>query len=240
MSNGVQPSAGGRPSAEGKRSFVHRALDATFGYDFFISYTRRDGGKDYAEALARRLRVAGYQIFFDSDEYAMGDDWKVEGKWALRRTSQLILVASPEALSSPAVVREVEIYSSLPRRRIIPIDFGGTIRNRDETKPIFKYLKSEILFIEEHPELLGAEPSDLVVRKIRDGFNLKRQDKKRSRIFGMVASVLVVLTILASLAAVSARIQQKAAERAKDEARKPLPSSLTVGAAGAGSSVCVH
>lgn len=99
MSNEMEPSAGEQPLEVGKRSLVQRALDATFGYDFFISYTRRDGGKDYAEALARRLKTAGFQIFFDSDEYAMGDDWKVEGKWALRRTSQLILVASPEALS---------------------------------------------------------------------------------------------------------------------------------------------
>jgi WD40 repeat protein len=222
MSNEMHPPAGERPSEAGKRSLVQRALDAIFGYDFFISYTRRDGGKEYAEALARRLRGADFQIFFDSDEYAMGDDWKVEGKWALRRTSQLILVASPEALSSPAVVREVEIYSSLPRRRIIPIDFGGTIRNRDETKPVFKHLKSEILFIEEHPDRLGSEPSDLVVRKIRDGFNLKRQDKKRSRIFGIVALVLVVLTILASGEAWRAHIQQKAAETAQKTAEQRL------------------
>jgi hypothetical protein len=150
-----------------KRSLVQRGLDLIFGYDFFISYTRRDGGKDYAEGLARRLKAAGFQIFFDSDEYAMGDDWKVEGKWALKRTSQLILVASPEALSSAAVVREVEVYSSLPNRRIIPIDFDGTIRNRDESKPIFKYLKSEILFIEEDPSCLGADPSDFIIQKLQ-------------------------------------------------------------------------
>jgi hypothetical protein len=105
MSDKMQPPAGERPSEAGKRSLVQRALDAIFGYDFFISYTRWDGGKDYAEALARRLKGAGFQIFFDSDEYAMGDDWKVEGRWALRRTSRLILVASPEALSSLATWR---------------------------------------------------------------------------------------------------------------------------------------
>ena len=197
-----------------------RALDAIFGYDFFISYTRRDGGKEYAEALARSLKQRGFQIFFDSDEYAMGDDWKVEGRWALRRTTQLILVASPEALSSPAVVREVEIYSSLPGRRIIPIDFGGTIRHRDESKPIFEYLKPEILFIEERPDCLGAQPSDLVLQKIRDGFKLKRQDKKRSRILAVVALVLVVLTILASVAAVVARSQQQEAVKQRDLAQQ--------------------
>ena len=206
-----------QPPAE-KRSLVQRGLDFIFGYDFFISYTRRDGGKDYAEGLARRLKAAGFQIFFDSDEYAMGDDWKVEGKWALKRTSQLVLVASPEALSSPAVVREVELYSSLPKRRIIPIDFDGTIRNRDESKPIFKYLKSEILFIEEDPSCLGSDPSDFIVQKLQDGFNLKRQDTKRSRVFTVVAALLAMLAVAAVAFGFYAREQSIRAVTERDGA----------------------
>ena len=107
------------------------------------------------------------------------------------------MVASPEALSSSTVVREVEIYSSLENRRIIPIDFGGTIRNRDETKPIFKHLKPEILFIEESLDRLGSDPSDFILQKLQDGFNLKRQDKKRSRVFAGAAAVLATLTVVA-------------------------------------------
>src|ERR1041385_2354315 len=109
MTNGPQSSVAKRTLDNGRRSLVHRVLDAIFGFDFFVSYTRRDG-TNYAEALARSLERVGFQVFLDSDDYAAGDDWKVEGKWALRRTSQLIVVASPEALSASSVVREVEIY----------------------------------------------------------------------------------------------------------------------------------
>lgn len=94
------------------------------------------------------------------------------------RTSQGVLVASPEALSSSAVVREFEIYSTLRGKRIIPIDFGGTVHNRDETKPVFLHLKPEIIFIAEHLHCLGAVSSDFVIQKRRDGLHLKRQDKK--------------------------------------------------------------
>jgi WD40 repeat protein len=207
---------------ESRRTLTQRALDAVFGYDFFISYTRRDGGKDYALALARRLEKEGFQIFFDSDDYAMGDDWKTMGKWALHRTSQLVLVASPEALSSSAVVREVEIYSTLRNKRIIPIDFGGTVRHRDETKPVFQHLKPEILFIEEHPDCLfsSTQPSDFVIQKLRDGLHLKRQDKKRARFFSIIAAVLVVLTLFATAAAVYAsKKQQEAVQKAKEVQR---------------------
>lgn len=210
-----------------RRPLTQRALDAIFGYDFFISYTRRDGGKKYALALARSLEKEGFQVFFDSDDYAMGDDWKTMGKWALHRTSQLVLVASTEALSSSAVVREVEIYSTLRGKRIIPIDFGGTIRNRDETKPIFQHLRPEILFIEEIPQSLGIGPSDFVIQKIREGFRIRRQDKKRSRILAVTALILVILTLCASAAAAVAYRKQHEAVLARDSAQTALAKSFS-------------
>lgn len=95
MSSEIQLTAGKQTSEDRKRSFGQRARDATFGDAFFISYTRRDEGKEYAEALARHLRAPAFS-FFDCDDYAMGDGWNVEGNWAPRRTSQLLLIASPE------------------------------------------------------------------------------------------------------------------------------------------------
>jgi hypothetical protein len=205
--------SGKAKSSTEHRSLLRRGLDAIFGYDFFISYTRRDGGKIYAERLARRLEAAGFNVFFDSDDYAMGDDWKAEGTWALRRTSQLIVVASPEALSAPAVVREVGIYSRLQNRRIIPIDFGGTVRNRDETKPIFEHLRPEILFLEEEAARLGSDPSNFIVRKLQDGFNLRRQDSKRLRVFTAAAVVLALVSVLAIAGGIVALQQRDHARR---------------------------
>lgn len=83
------------------RSFWQSAVDFFFGYDFFISY-RWEDGRHYAVPLAADLKRRGFDCFLDSESYAKGDNWKTVGAMALRRTSRLILVASPGALKSEA------------------------------------------------------------------------------------------------------------------------------------------
>src|SRR5262245_45795495 len=83
----------------GRRSIWRRMADATFGYDFFISYKWTDG-RTYALALCRELKRQGFEVFLDSEHYGQGDDWKKIGTWTLRRTGQLILVATPLALAA--------------------------------------------------------------------------------------------------------------------------------------------
>ena len=108
-----------------KRSTLRRIFDAVFGYDFFISYSWGDGGV-YATALRRRLEAQGFQVFLDREHYASGDDWKQVGAWTLRRTGQLVLVGTPGALTSQPVARELDIFAATGRR-IVPIDFGGSL-----------------------------------------------------------------------------------------------------------------
>jgi hypothetical protein len=69
-----------------------------------------------------------------------------------------------------------------------------------------------ILFIKEDPKQLGSQPSDRVIQQLRAGFNLTRQDKKRLRIFRIVASVLGVLAIAAGVSAVIAFRQRNLAD----------------------------
>jgi hypothetical protein len=114
----------------GHHSLARRLLDLVFGYDFFISYCWSDGG-NYATALTRQLRSHGFEVFLDRDNYASGDDWKKVGAWKLRRTGQLVLIGSPGALRSAPVIREVRIFSGTGRR-IVPIDFDGTVGVENE------------------------------------------------------------------------------------------------------------
>src|SRR5271156_2485428 len=86
-------------------AFWQRMTDVFFGYDFFISYAHTDG-RAYARGLAQRLGDYGFQCFLDTDDYETGADWKKVGAWALRRTTRLVLIGSPNALQSPAVLRE--------------------------------------------------------------------------------------------------------------------------------------
>jgi hypothetical protein len=119
-------------SDNGKRSLVRRLLDFVFGYDFFISYSWSDGAA-YATALASRLEADRFAVFLDRTDYASGDNWKKVGAWTLRRTGQLILVGSPAAVRSDPVLHEVEIFSKT-RRRIVPIDFAGSLRKESDSR----------------------------------------------------------------------------------------------------------
>jgi hypothetical protein len=116
------------------------------GYDFFISYTRSDdgvlpSGERYANALWEQLEASGFHCFLDCKGFAPDDLWKWLAERKRRNTSQLVVVASPQALEASAVVDEVELFSKKESGRIIPIDFGDTIKQRDSFKPIFQHLR---------------------------------------------------------------------------------------------------
>src|SRR5262245_20302126 len=153
---------------DARRSPWRQVLDFVFGYDFFISYAWSDGGS-YATALARTLRAQGFEIFLDREEYASGDDWKKVGAWKLRRTGQLILVGSPAALVSAPVLREIEIFSSTGRR-LVPIDFDGTLEWKTSPSPLATFLPPEILRIREPAAALTSGPSEPVVSTLRRTF----------------------------------------------------------------------
>jgi hypothetical protein len=172
-----------------------RALDFAFGYDFFISYASRDGSA-YAQLLSHRLEEMGFEVFLDRDDYASGDDWKKVGSWTLRRTGQLILIGSPGALASAPVAREVELFSRTGRR-IVPIDFGGSLDGVAGEVPLGQYLPPDILRIREPSDGLATGPSDATIGSIVRTFTLVRQDKKRVLILAVVAVLLALLAVAA-------------------------------------------
>lgn len=196
---------------DARNSLWRRLLGFAFGYDFFISYSWSDGG-GYASALTRQLRAEGYEVFFDRDDYASGDDWKKVGAWKLRRTGQLVLIGSPAALLSAPVLREIQVFSGT-RRRIVPIDFDGTLEWKAGETPLAHLLPVEILRIREPASALQAGPSDQVVTTIRRTFNLVRQDKKRMRVLVSIAILLGILAITATWFAHVARVNEQAAEQ---------------------------
>jgi len=194
------------PDEGARQSLWQRLLGLVFGYDFFISYAWSDGGS-YAMALARKLQAQGFEIFLDREEYASGDDWKKVGAWKLRRTGQLILVGSPATLTSAPVLREVQIFSRTGRR-IVPIDFDGSLQWTTTASPLAELLPLEILRIREPVAALTSGPSEQVVNTLRRTFNLVRQDKKRVRVVGIIAVVLGILAVAAGAGAVIA-VQQR-------------------------------
>ena len=83
----------------------------------FISYAQTD--KRYAEALARALAMSGTSIWYDR-EIAAGADWDSEIQNALRKASAVVLIVSPDSLSSQYVNYEIgsAIGAGIP---VIPV-----------------------------------------------------------------------------------------------------------------------
>lgn len=192
-----------------------RLLDFVFGYDFFISYAWSDGGK-YAAALASQLEAGGFKVFLDRTSYAAGDNWKSVGTRTLRGTGQLLLIGSPQALTSTPVLHEVEIFSATGRR-IVPIDFGGSLDWPSAEAAIARLLPADIIRIKEPSEALEHGPASDTVSTIQRTFTIVRQNRKRARALFIVAASLLTLAAAAVWSGFTAR--NKAQEALLQQAR---------------------
>jgi WD40 repeat protein len=192
-------------------------VDALFGYDFFISYAWADG-KTYAHDLAQRLTRRGFECFLDNRDYSLGDDWKVIGAWALKRTSKLVLVGTSRALQSEPVLLELQVFTS-GGKRIIPIDFDGSLASeKNPDNPVLKLVGPTKLKVSERAERLNDGPSDTAVREIVATFNHTRQSVKRLRWIRRVAVLLLALFLVAVGFAFYANQQRKEARRQQSKA----------------------
>jgi hypothetical protein len=197
-----------------------------------ISNPRPSDGSAYATALSRRLQAQGFEVFLDRANYATGDDWKQIGTWTLRRTSQLVLVGSPAALYSDPVIREIAIFSGT-KRRIVPIDFGGSLEWQQSVSRLAKFLPPQILRIKEPTTALNSGPSDATVASIRQTFDLVRQDKKRLRVVTIALAVTLALAIAAGAFGYFAQQERVIADQKtieaqsqRDDARRNQASAL--------------
>ncbi|MCU1266777.1 MAG: hypothetical protein JWM21_3095 [Acidobacteria bacterium] len=91
----------------------------------FISYSHKD------EALARKvgkaLQVAGLDVWNSELEILPGDNWAEKIAKALKESDAMVVLLTPEALSSSAVRREIDY--ALSRKtfsgRLIPVLVGA-------------------------------------------------------------------------------------------------------------------
>ncbi len=196
-----------------------RLVDAIFGYDFFTSYTWADGSK-YAHSLYEKLKAQGFTVFLDEEDYARGDNWTLLGRRALKKTRQLILVATPRVHQSVPVLKELTAFQSTGRR-IIPIEIGDSLDlQKYPESPLLPLLPAELLKINQ-PLQDGAIPNEAppeVVRELRRGFQHVRQAQIRVRVLLGACLVLLGLFSIAVWQAISADLQRKKAVQASREA----------------------
>jgi formylglycine-generating enzyme required for sulfatase activity len=84
----------------------------------FISYSRRDLA--FAEQLADDLKNTGFDVWYDLSGIGGGARWRVEIENALRESQYVIIVLSPDSVTSEWVEREFLFASNL-KRKIIPL-----------------------------------------------------------------------------------------------------------------------
>ena len=80
-----------------------------FGFDIFISYSRHEAGA-YANELYARLRAQDFLCYLDDHESPPGTALTRSIDRALDRSRVLVLIASPAALQSEWVSKEVEQF----------------------------------------------------------------------------------------------------------------------------------
>jgi WD40 repeat protein len=184
------------------RSFFQRIAGALFGYDFFIAYAWKDG-REYAAELRRQLEAKRFECFLDSENYVAGDDWKEIGAWSLARTSYLILVASPAALESGPVVREVQLFKGTGKR-IFAIDFEGSLSVDGAGSSVARLLGESMLRLldDTRAALEKGHIAPDVIERLDVQFDRARQETKRLRWVSAVAAVLAILAIIAVISAV--------------------------------------
>src|SRR6185436_8672478 len=84
----------------------------------FISYSRKD--LSFVDKLAADLKNAGVDVWYDVSGIGGGSRWRSEIENALRSSQYVIVVLSPDAVTSEWVEREI-LFSSNLKRKIIPL-----------------------------------------------------------------------------------------------------------------------
>lgn len=194
------------------RFFVHLWL-LLFRSDVFISYTRSDRGRHYAHALASELRKREFEPLMDTFEARMSRETPEELLDQMRRCMQLVVVASPGAIVSAEVAREIELFPKRGRS-IVLLEFEQDVRSAPwyasylaglppvpAGETAARGFQRDSLREVECKEGLESRPAESTVDLIVDAFTYKRARFQRALIAGITA--ILFLAAAGALARVS-------------------------------------
>jgi WD40 repeat protein len=184
------------------------------GYDFFVSYTRRDA-RDYATRLANRLRER-FDVFFDEDELEAGERI-AELEAIVQRSTVLVVVVSPRIAESVYVPREVAA-AERRQRRIIAIDVEGTMAQSRAGSALQPVLERFSFLQETQP--LGIGPSSEVGERIAGSLRALRRRTKRAALTMAVAASMVALVATVWILMREGSHQRQVAEERAYQARR--------------------
>lgn len=170
---------------------IRRAL---FGYDIFISYSRKDS-IDYAYRLAEHFIQQGYECFIDQlSSITPGKAIPKHILGAIKSSKSMIVIGSAGSRKSYPIAKETETFLKYRKSKpIIPIDVGGAI------KEAIWYSQIEgLAFVNEEPDnLAGGKPSDEVIKRIQNSLTFTKRSKRLRRIAFVVLLITLIITGIA-------------------------------------------
>ena len=88
----------------------------------FLSYSHKD--KQWVDIFVRKLKSAGVNIWFDENEIKPGDTWREKLEEGLRLSDSIIMILSPESVSSSNLSFELGAALGMGKRIIPIVDRG--------------------------------------------------------------------------------------------------------------------
>jgi hypothetical protein len=195
-------------SAARKRIRPVRIFTTTaYGYDAFLSYSRRDA-LEYAATLQTALESSGLTVCRDESDLAPGDTLRPSLRARLRRSRYLILLDTPEARLSTYVKEELE-YAIAKSLHIVRITFPHLCKADDPSDlfaPFKEQLLREIWLTDESAAPLRS-PESSVLEALR---HAHRTRKVRVRFLRLAAAVTSLVAVALAIGAVSAHARHRA------------------------------
>ena len=169
-----------------------------FGYDIFISYKRGDapsGQSAYARRLRDRLAQGNFRCFLDESDAPVGAELSPTISRGLRRSRELLVLATPASIASEWVTKEVAEFLRYHRGGIIPINFTGCLATGSPPSGALTPLAPrDAIWIDEDNH---DTPSDHVVGAILGRFTHVRANTRRTWFLAAATTVLAIATTLA-------------------------------------------
>lgn len=162
-------------------------IERLWGYDVFISYSRKDGGP-YASGLAARLSELNFACVIDQwGMSAPGVAISKAFRRLLRSCRALIVVGTEAAGTSLNVADEVGEFAKTSGT-IVPIDLDGSI-SRAVWWPRIIGLPIAV----EAAGISATEPSEDVLTRIRNTLTFRRRDQRLRRLAVATASGVALM-----------------------------------------------
>jgi hypothetical protein len=168
------------------------------GFDIFISY-RHGRASEYAESLRNALTAAGFKCFLDEHEPDASLELAAATRKALRKSSMLVVIGTPELAESRWVSQEIAIARSSRRIKIVPISVGGWLAGPPLSAPAMAYLQNLAWIDESEEAFVRGVPSPEVVKGIKLRFSRLRVNTLTRGLATATIAVLAASTVIALL-----------------------------------------